>query len=111
MQEILSHNRIIENITEKGKSMKKPKYETNSEVSLKDRYDSLREKMNNSILQLENYLETYQQYQDLYKSYQDTQKQLWDQLSTYTGLFYIILVFSFFHNFNDYVNCFRLFRK
>lgn len=85
MQEINSHSRIIETIMEKGKTIKKPKDETNTETSLKDRYDLLREKMNNSIMQLENYLETYQQYQDLHKSYQDTQKQLWDQLSAHTG--------------------------
>lgn len=85
MQEINSHSRMIETIMEKGKTIKKPKDETNTEISLKDRYDFLREKMNNSIVQLENYLETYQQYQDLHKSYQDTQKQLWDQLSAHTG--------------------------
>lgn len=90
---------MIETIMEKGKSIQKPKAETDSEISLKDRYDLLRDKMNNSILQLENYLETYQQYQDLHKSYQDTQKQLWDQLSAYTGLFYIIRMF--YHNYND----------
>lgn len=100
MQEIISHNRIIESITEKGKSIKKPKDEINTEISLKERYDSLREKMNNSISQLENYLETYQQYQDLHKSYQDSQKQLWDQLSTYTGLFqHRIYIYVFFHKF------------
>jgi hypothetical protein len=85
MQEINSHSRMIETIMEKGKIIKKPKDKIDLELSLKDRYDLLREKMNNSITQLENYLETYQQYQDLHKSYQDTQKQLWDQLSTYTG--------------------------
>lgn len=90
MQEINSHNRMIETIMEKGKTIKKPKDETDSEIMLKDRYHLLREKMSNSILQLENYLETYQQYQDLHKSYKDTQKQLWDQLSIYTGLFYVI---------------------
>lgn len=85
MQEINSHNRMIETIMAKGKAIKKPNDKTDTEVSLKDRYDLLREKMNNSISQLENYLETYQQYQDLQKSYQDTQKQLWDQLSAHTG--------------------------
>lgn len=83
---------MIETIMEKGKTIKKPKEENDSEISLKDRYDLLREKMNNSISQLENYLETYQQYQDLHKSYQDTQKQLWDQLSIYTGLLKITLL-------------------
>lgn len=78
---------MIETIMDKGKTIKKPKDESNTEVSLKDRYDLLREKMNNSISQLENYMETYQQYQDLQKSYQDTQKQLWDQLSVHTGKF------------------------
>lgn len=87
MQEINSHGRLIETITEKGKTIKKPKDENDSDIiSLKSRYDLLREKMNNSISQLENYLDTNQQYQDLLKSYQDTQKQLWDQLSSYTGL-------------------------
>lgn len=86
MQEINSHSRMIETIMDKGKTIKKPKDETDLEMSLKDRYDTLRERMNSSISQLENYLETYQQYHDLHKSYQDTQKQLWDQLSTYTGL-------------------------
>lgn len=90
MQEINTHSRIVETLMEKGKTIKKPKDETDSEISLKTRYDLLREKMNNSISQLENYLETYQQYQDLHKSYQDSQKQLWDQLSTYTGLIYLI---------------------
>lgn len=88
MQEINSHNRIIETIMEKGKTIKKPKDEMDLESSLKDRYNSLCEKMNSSITLLENYLETYQQYQDLHKSHQDTQKQLWDLLSTHTGLFY-----------------------
>lgn len=86
MQEINSHGRIIETIMEKGKTIKAPKDGMDSELSLKERYDLLHEKMNNSISQLENYLETYQQYQDLHKTYQDTQKQLWDQLSIHTGL-------------------------
>lgn len=100
---------MIETIMEKGKTIKKPKDESDSDMSLKDRYDLLREKMNNSITQLENYLETYQQYQDLHKSYQDTQKQLWDQLSIYTG---ILFKFSIvFHCFNTSIYRFRLFRK
>jgi len=95
MQEINSHSRMIDTIMEKGKTIKQPKDKSDSEMSLKDRYDLLREKMNNSISQLENYLETYQQYQDLHKSYQDTQKQLWDQLSIYTGiLFKFAIIFS-----------------
>lgn len=97
---------MIETIVEKGKTIKKPKDESDSDMSLKDRYDLLREKMNNSISQLENYLEIYQQYQDLHKLYQDTQKQLWDQLSLYTG---IIFKFPLFFNcFNNIYN-FRLF--
>lgn len=112
MQEINSHSRMIETIMEKGKTIKKPKNESDSDISLKERYDLLREKMNNSILQLENYLETYQQYQDLYKSYQDTQKQLWDQLSMYTGiLFKFAIIFSLFY-YNTYIiHNFRLFRE
>lgn len=85
---------MIETIMEKGKMIKKPKDKVDLELSLKDRYDLLREKMNNSISQLENYLETYQQYQDLHKSYQDTQKQLWDKLSTYTGIFLMCLLIN-----------------
>lgn len=86
MQEINSHSRVIETLIEKGKTIMKPKDESYSEITLNDRFNLLREKMNNSIVQLENYLETYEQYQDLHKSYQDTQNQLWDQLSIYTGL-------------------------
>lgn len=111
MQEINSHSRMIETIIEKGKTIKKPKDESDSDMSLKDRYDLLRDKMNNSISQLENYLETYQQYQDLHKSYHDTQKQLWDQLSIHTGiilyylnchyLFIVLIIFKIFRLFGE----------
>lgn len=110
MQEINSHSRVIETLIEKGKTMK-PKDELYSEISLNDRYNLLRQKINNSIILLENYLETYEQYQDLHKLHQDTQNQLWDQLSIYTGLYII-------NNHNDIMfiifiiyNYYRLFRK
>lgn len=99
LQEINSQSRVIESILEKGKTIKKPNDEFNSEISLKNKYNLLREKMINSISQLENYIDTYQQYQDLQKLYQDTQKQLWDQLSTYTGLLYFVIIF--FHHIYD----------
>jgi hypothetical protein len=111
MQEINSHSRMIETIMEKGKTIKKPKDEFDSDISLKDRYDLLREKMNSSISQLENYLETYQQYQDLHKSYLDTQKQLWDQLSLYTGTLILFKCPLIFHCFNNIIYNFRLFRE
>ncbi|XP_074030429.1 muscle-specific protein 300 kDa isoform X10 [Leptinotarsa decemlineata] len=89
-QEILTHKRSIEGVTEKGQILsqltinkdKKQEIEDNIK-SLNDRYQNLNKVAQCNIKQLEDCLEIYQQFYDLHKAQQDDQKQLWDKLNNY----------------------------
>lgn len=90
-QEVLSHKRIIESVTEKAQVLLQLTNDEqgNQEVqetvkSINKRYKNLVKNTQKAIARLEESLEIYQQFSDLQKAYQDYQKQLWDRLATYT---------------------------
>lgn len=90
-QEVLSHKRIIEAVTDKAQVLlqlttdEQGKQDVQDTVnSINQRYKDLVQNTQKAILKLEESLDIYQQFSDLQKSYQDYQKQLWDRLSTYT---------------------------
>lgn len=96
LQEILSHKRVIEAVTEKAQTVtesvtsdeQKSKNVQDTIKSIWERYNKLTSDLKSLISQLENCLEIYQQFNDLQKSHQDYQKQLWEKvqiLSDYSG--------------------------
>lgn len=96
LQEIYSHKRVIETVTEKAKSVAASihsgKEESNemAEIikSVWDRYNALTNRLSSVIDKHENAFEIYQQFADQQKSLQDYQKHLWDRLhllSDFTG--------------------------
>ncbi|VEN42511.1 unnamed protein product, partial [Callosobruchus maculatus] len=89
-QEILSHKRIIEGVTEKAQALiqlttnKEKASEVEQTVrSINSRYQDLSKIAQSNIKQLEDCLDVYQQFYDLHKVQQDNQKQLWDKLNSY----------------------------
>lgn len=91
MQEILSHKRIIEGITEKAQALVKlsSSKESTMEVEenvkyINNKYKELVKKAQSVVKQLEDCLNVYQNFYDLQKAHQDYQKQLWDKLQSYT---------------------------
>lgn len=90
-QEILSHKRIIEAVSEKAQMLVKlPNNEAGSKEveetvkSISKRYKNLVKNIQKAITRMEESLEVYQQFTDLQKSHQDYQKQLWDRLTSYS---------------------------
>lgn len=90
-QEIVSHKRIIEAVTEKAQGLLQLTNDDNVNQEIQEtvkninkRYKSLVKNVQKAIARLEESLEIYQQFSDLQKAYQDYQKQLWDKLSSYT---------------------------
>ncbi|KPJ06864.1 Nesprin-1 [Papilio machaon] len=96
LQEIYSHKRVIETVTEKAKSVasslhsgKEQSDEMTSIIqSVWDRYNTLTNRLSAVIDKHETTYEIYQQFADQQKSLQDYQKHLWDRLhllSDFTG--------------------------
>lgn len=96
LQEIYSHKRVIETVTEKAKSVAASIASSKGESdemtaiiqSVWDRYNSLTNRLSAVIEKHENAFDIYQQFNDQQKSLQDYQKQLWDRLhslSDFTG--------------------------
>lgn len=96
LQEIYSHKRVIETVTEKAKSVaanlhsgKAESDEMSSIIqSVWDRYNTLTNRLSGVIDKHESTFDIYQQFSDQQKSLQDYQKHLWDRLhllSDYTG--------------------------
>ncbi|XP_064211053.1 muscle-specific protein 300 kDa isoform X18 [Tribolium castaneum] len=92
-QEIVSHKRIIDGVTEKAQTLvqltnnKDKTAEVEESInSINERYKKLLQAVQNNLKQLENCLEVYQQFYDLQKAHQDNQKQLWDKLNSYSDL-------------------------
>lgn len=96
LQEIYSHKRVIETVTDKAKSVaatlhsgKEESDEMTSIIqSVWDRYNALTNRLASIIDKHESTFEVYQQFADQQKSLQDYQKQLWDRLhllSDFTG--------------------------
>ncbi|KAI5642762.1 spectrin repeat domain-containing protein [Phthorimaea operculella] len=88
LQEIYSHKRVIETVTEKAKSVaaslhsgKGESDEMNKIIqSVWDRYNALTSKLSAVIDKHESTFDIYQQFSEQQKSLQDYQKQLWDRL-------------------------------
>ncbi|CAH2077111.1 unnamed protein product, partial [Iphiclides podalirius] len=96
LQEIYSHKRVIETVTEKAKSVASTLHtgkEQSDEMttiiqSVWDRYNALTSRLSSIIDKHENTYEIYQNFADQQKSLQDYQKHLWDRLhllSDFTG--------------------------
>ncbi|GBO98724.1 Nesprin-1 [Eumeta japonica] len=96
LQEIYSHKRVIETVTEKAKSVASSLQsgkESNEEIvsmvkSIWERYNNLTSTLSAIISKHEAIFEVYQQFNDQQKSLQDYQKHLWDKLhllSDFTG--------------------------
>lgn len=96
LQEIYSHKRVIETVTEKAKNVASTLHmgkEQSDEMtaiiqSVWDRYNALTNRLSAIIDKHENTYEIYQNFADQQKSLQDYQKHLWDRLhllSDFTG--------------------------
>lgn len=89
LQEIVSHKRVIENVTAKAQSLvqltndaeKTAEVEKNIE-SINNRYQALVKNAQANIQKLDDCLDVYQQFYDLQKAHEDYQKQLWEKLSS-----------------------------
>ncbi|XP_057659189.1 muscle-specific protein 300 kDa isoform X4 [Diorhabda carinulata] len=89
LQEILTHKRFIEGVTEKGQSLaqltssKQKRDEIDENVtSINNRYQNVLKTAQNNIKQLEDCMDIYQQFYDLHKAQQDEHKQLWEKLNS-----------------------------
>lgn len=96
LQEIGSHKRVIETVTEKAKNVAATLHSSKGEndemtaiiQSVWDRYHTLTNRLSGIIDKHESTFEIYQQFSDQQKSLQDYQKHLWDRLhllSDYSG--------------------------
>lgn len=96
LQEIYSHKRVIETVTEKAKNVAATLHSGKGEndemskiiQSVWDRYNTLTNRLTSTIDKHESTFEIYQQFVDQQKSLQDYQKHLWDRLhllSDFTG--------------------------
>lgn len=90
LQEIASHKRIIEAVTEKANGVLSTGVISNPDEvqatinDLNERYDKVQENCTGIISQLDEALDAYQQFNDLQKAQQDYQKNLWDRLTGYS---------------------------
>lgn len=85
---MLSHKRIIENVSDKANAMKGTVMYNQiigTVQSINKRYEELIDGYLKNITQLEDSLSAFQAFNDLLKSHQDYQKQLWDLLAGYSG--------------------------
>lgn len=88
LQEIYSHKRVIETVTEKAKNVAATLHsgkDKNDEMtaiiqSVWDRYNALTTRLTGVISKHESTFDIYQQFADQQKSLQDNQKHLWDRL-------------------------------
>lgn len=96
LQEIGSHKRVIETVTDKAKNVTANLHSGKSESdkmtfiiqSVWDRYNTLTNRLTSIVNKHESTFDIYQQFTDQQKSLQDYQKQLWDRLhllSDHTG--------------------------
>lgn len=85
LQEVLSHKRVLEMLTEKASALDSDGGELATVQGIGKRYEQLVDRLLTTITQLEDSLDVFQQFTDLTKTHQDYQKQLWDRLSSLTG--------------------------
>lgn len=85
LQEVLSHKRVLEMLTEKASALDSDGAELATVQGIGKRYEQLVDRLLTTITQLEDSLDVFQQFTDLTKTHQDYQKQLWDRLSSLTG--------------------------
>lgn len=86
-QEILSHKRIIEGVSEKANALaqlSQARIDHQKVDSILQRYKNLVETSQKGISNLESVLDFLQQFYDLQKSYQAYQKQQWESLGNYS---------------------------
>ena len=86
-QEILSHKRIIEGVSEKANALaqvSQAPIDIQKVDSVSQRYEKLVEASQKGIANLESVLDVLQQFHDLQKAYQAYQTQQWETLSNYS---------------------------
>lgn len=86
-QEILTHKRIIEGVSEKANALVRVTQvlsDVHDKVdSVAKRYEKLIDTSQRGISSLEALLDIFQQFHDLQKAYQDYQKRQWERLAIY----------------------------
>jgi nesprin-1 len=82
--EILSHNRLIENLNEKSNLFDNNEKEKQFVVEIKSRYESVKQKCENILKKNEDIINCLQNLNELHKTQMDKQKLLWDRLSIYS---------------------------
>lgn len=92
LQEVLSHKRILEMLSEKASALDSGAGELAVVQGISERYERLVDRLLRTITQLEDSLDVFQQFTELAKTHQDIQKQLWDRLSSYTGNCYTLII-------------------
>lgn len=90
LQEISSHKRIIEAVSDKATALIQSNAISNPDevqatvANINERYDKLVSNCSKIISQLDEAIDVFQQFSDLQKSQQDHQKSLWDRLTGYS---------------------------
>ena len=91
-QEILSHKRVVESISDKANILVQtstaPADIKNKVATVCQRYEQLSEASSKALLNLEQMLDVYVQIFDLQEAFKEYQKQQWDELtscSDFTG--------------------------
>ncbi|XP_033150837.1 nesprin-1 [Drosophila busckii] len=77
-QDIASHKRVLEAVSEKAAALNEPVVEVNA------RYERLAQQCAQLLQDLEAAYDVYQQFSELQKAQQDYQKNLWDRLAGYS---------------------------
>lgn len=72
---------------EKASALESSGNELETVQDIGKRYEQLVDKLLTTIGHLEDSLDVFQQFTELTKTHQDLQKQLWDRLSSYTGIY------------------------
>jgi len=86
LQEVLSHRRVIEGISEKIGALHGTPAIAETVKSISKRYEDLVDGYLRHITQLEEALQAFHAFHDLHKAYFDYQKQQWDRLAGYSGM-------------------------
>ena len=85
LQEVLSHKRVVEALTEKAAALSGSSEAPAAAAAVAQRYEKLVDSWLQNITQLEEALDTFTHFQDLFKGLQEHLKQLQERLSSHTG--------------------------
>lgn len=85
LQEVLSHKRVVEALTEKAAALNGAGEAQAAAAAVAQRYEKLVDSWLQNITQLEEALDTFTHFQDLFKGLQEYLKQLQERLGSHTG--------------------------